>query len=178
MLAGRVGDDLAGRDPPLLEVLPEGVVLLVQADHLAVPAPAVAAQVDLAVHRDEVALEDVGLVVDLAVGVLAEAVAADGQHHPQRRIRAEGEGHGPILVVALRPAMHRPSRPTQTTAATPVRAEDGQDAGTPPVDAREHAEGDDRGHDDAHAYSARTPPCDPEPNVARATIPAITAEPP
>ena len=42
-VAGRVGHDLAGRDPPLLEVLPEGVVLLVQAHHLAVAALAVAA---------------------------------------------------------------------------------------------------------------------------------------
>ena len=67
------------------------VVLLVQAHDLAVAAPADPPEVDGPVHRHEVALEDVGLVVDLAVGVLGEAAAAHGQDHAQRREGAEGE---------------------------------------------------------------------------------------
>ena len=93
-VAGRVGRDLTCRDAPLLEVLPEGVILLVEARHLAVAAAADAAQIDGAVHRDEVALEDVRLVVDLPVGVLAEAAAADGQDHPQRGVRPQREHQG------------------------------------------------------------------------------------
>ena len=85
----RVLDDLARRHAPLLEVLPQAVVLVVQADHLAVAAPAVPPQVDRSVLHDQVALQDVGRVVDLAVGVLGEAVAADGQDHPERRVRAK-----------------------------------------------------------------------------------------
>ena len=59
--------------------------------HLAMPAPAVAAQVDFAVHGDQVALQDIALVLDRAIGVLAEAVAADGQDHPQRGIGPQRE---------------------------------------------------------------------------------------
>ena len=90
-IAGAIGHDLAGRDAPLLEVLPEADVLLVQAHHLAVAAPADPAQLDLPVHRDEVALEDVGLVVDLSIRILREAAAADRQDHPERGIRAQRE---------------------------------------------------------------------------------------
>ena len=99
----RVLDDLARRDAPLLEVLPEAVVLVVQADHLAVAAPAVPPQVDRSVLHDEVALEDVGRVVDLAVGVLGEAVPADGEDHAERRVRAERKcgGHDSQLQVIV-----------------------------------------------------------------------------
>jgi hypothetical protein len=90
-VAGAVGDDLAGRDPPLLEVLPDGVILLVQARDLAVAAPAGPPQIDAAVHRHEVALQDVRLVVDLAVGILAEAPPAHGEDHPERQVGAQGE---------------------------------------------------------------------------------------
>ena len=97
VLSGVSGVMTRGGDPPVLELLPEVVVLLVQAHDLAVPAAAHPAQVDRAVHRHQVALEDVGLVVDLAIGVLAEAAPADGQDHPEREVRAEGE-HQPATA--------------------------------------------------------------------------------
>ena len=92
-VARAVGDDLPRRHPPLLERLPQVGVFLVQRDDLAVAAPADPAKVDVAVHRHEIALEDVGLVLDLAIRIVAEAVAAHGQDHAQRGVRAEGK-HG------------------------------------------------------------------------------------
>ena len=65
------------------------MVLFVQTHHLSVAPLAVAPQVDRAVHRHEVALEDVGLVVDLPIGIVTEALAADGQHHSERQIGAK-----------------------------------------------------------------------------------------
>jgi len=82
----RVRDDLARRRSPLLEVLPERVILLIQAHYLAMPTATHPAQVDAAVHCDEVALEDVRLVVDRAVRILGEAGAADREHHSKRGI--------------------------------------------------------------------------------------------
>ena len=96
------------------------VVLLVQAHDLAVPAPADPAQVDRPVHRDEVALQDVGLVVDLAVGVVAEAVAADGQDHPQRHVRAECE-HRQSSPLTGHPTPNPPSTTMHTPNATSAR---------------------------------------------------------
>ena len=88
------------------------VVLLVQAHDLAVAAPADPAQVDGAVHGHQVALQDVGLVVDLPVGVVAEAVAAHGQDHPERQVRAAGRasahlgGTGRTEPATADPARH------------------------------------------------------------------------
>ena len=112
-VVGDVGRDLAGRDAPALQALPQVVVLLVQAHDLAVAALAVAAQVDGAVHRDEVALEDVRLVVDLAVGIVAEALAADGQDHPKRQVRPQRERHRTVTN-----GRHVPATPRSRTTGT------------------------------------------------------------
>jgi hypothetical protein len=104
-VVGGVVDDLAGRHAPLLEVLPQVVVLVVEADDLAVPATAVAAQVHRSVLEHQVALQDVGGVVDLAVRVLTEAAPADGEDHAKRGVRPEGQcgDHG---ASSLYPQVH------------------------------------------------------------------------
>jgi hypothetical protein len=113
-----VWGDLARRDPPLLEPFPEADVLLVEADDLTVPALAGPAKVDRAVLGDEVALEDVGLVVEVAVRILAEAGPADRQDHPEGRVWAERQGGGhqnaPAALPASAPAMQAPLIPTRT----------------------------------------------------------------
>ena len=110
-----VGRDLAGGDPPRLEALPQRMVLLVQADDLTVATLAMAPQVDGAVHRHEVPLEDVRFVVDLAVRVVGKAAAADGQHHPEGQVRSEGEHQRGTN------GRHRPATPTSRTTGTTSR---------------------------------------------------------
>src|SRR5439155_8931097 len=111
---GRVGQDLAGGRPPLLEVVPEAVRPFVQARHLAVAAAAEAAEIDAPIHRDEVALQDVGLVVDLAVGIRGEAAATHGEHHPKRRVRPKRQHQaGPGKNVGAVVATHRPATMTR-----------------------------------------------------------------
>ena len=136
VVAWPVRDDLPGRRSPLLERVPERVGLLVERCDLAMPAPAVAPQVDAPVHRDEVALEDVRLVVELAIGVLREAVPAHGQDHPERCVRTKREH--PTLPRKLRrgrgrglrsrgrsgggaPARRRPAAPRRSSGRDPAR---------------------------------------------------------
>ncbi len=89
VIAGGVGNDLFRGYSPLLQVAPEVVVFLIEAEHLAVATSAMSPEVDLAVHEDQVALQDVGLVLDLAVWVFLKAVTADCEHHADGSIGSE-----------------------------------------------------------------------------------------
>ena len=113
----------ARRDAPLLEAFPERDVLLVQAHDLAVASLALAPEIDGAVLRDEVALEDVDFVLDLAIRVLAEAAAADRQHHPKGRVGPERQGgrhrSAPTALAARTPAIQAPLIPNKSATETP-----------------------------------------------------------
>ena len=68
--------EVAGRHAPPLEPLPSRVILLVEARHLAVSPQAVPAQEDTPLLLHELALENVGRVVDDEARIVGEASAA------------------------------------------------------------------------------------------------------